>query len=115
MPPPSLVIKGRIRLKDYSPDDCDGLKKKKAKRLARACAKRISELQELLYAQSRQAVLLIFQGLDASGKDGAIRNVLHYVNPAGVETANFKKPSETEMAHDYLWRVHYAVPRRGWI
>jgi PPK2 family polyphosphate:nucleotide phosphotransferase len=115
MPRHSFVVKSRVRLKDIPPDEHGGLKKKKAKKTAKNCARRIGELQELLYAQPDVSLLLIFQGLDASGKDGAIRRVLHYVNPAGVDTANFKKPSETESAHDFLWRVHAAVPRRGWI
>ena len=70
-------------------------------------------MQQLLYANARHAVLLIFQGMDASGKDGAIRTVLQYVNPTGVETANFKVPSTEEAAHDFLWRIHHAVPRQG--
>jgi PPK2 family polyphosphate:nucleotide phosphotransferase len=70
-------------------------------------------MQQLLYANSSHAVLLIFQGMDASGKDGSVRSVLQHVSPAGVETANFKVPSEEERAHDFLWRVHKAVPRYG--
>jgi PPK2 family polyphosphate:nucleotide phosphotransferase len=107
------VIKGRIKLADFEADTCAGLDKVDTKKRTRACAKRIAELQELLYANSRQALLLVFQGLDASGKDGAIRKVLHYVNPAGVQTAYFKVPSAEEKAHDFLWRVHREVPRYG--
>jgi PPK2 family polyphosphate:nucleotide phosphotransferase len=113
MPPQAVVIKGRIRLKHFASDYCDGLEKEATKRQTKKCAKEIAALQERLYANSRHAVLLLFQGLDASGKDGAIKNVLHYVNPAGVETAYFKAPSSEERAHDYLWRVHRAVPRYG--
>jgi PPK2 family polyphosphate:nucleotide phosphotransferase len=107
------VIKGRIKLADFDPDYCGGLDKEDTKKRTRRCAKRIAELQELLYANSRQALLLVFQGLDASGKDGAIRKVLHYVNPAGVETAYFKVPTAEERAHDFLWREHQKVPRFG--
>lgn len=70
-------------------------------------------MQDLLYANSTHTLVLIFQGLDASGKDGAVRGVLKHVNPSGVETANFKVPSAEERAHDYLWRVHKAVSRYG--
>src|SRR5688500_10012103 len=104
---------GKIRLKDFRTDYTGGLEKEEAKEKTDRCARRIGELQELLYANSRHAVLLLFQGLDASGKDGAIRTVLEQVNPAGVETANFKVPSDEERAHDFLWRVHKAVPRYG--
>lgn len=108
-----VLIAGKIKLKEFDSAYCAELKKSEAKKRTRACARRIAELQELLYANSRRAVLLVFQGLDASGKDGAIRQVLHYVNPAGVEAAYFKVPSADEKAHDFLWRVHKAVPRHG--
>jgi PPK2 family polyphosphate:nucleotide phosphotransferase len=110
-----LVIKSRIRLADFDPAYCGGLDKDKAKKKADQYAERIGELQELLYANARHAILLLFQGMDASGKDGAIRNVLEYVNPMGVQASNFKVPSEEERAHDFLWRVHKAVPRYGTI
>src|SRR5690349_13738511 len=108
-----LVADGRIRLKHYDTDFTDGWDKDRAKKVTHELCARIGDQQELLYANSSHAVLLLFQGMDASGKDGSIRNVLREVNPAGVETANFKAPSEEEKAHDYLWRVHRAVPRRG--
>lgn len=107
------IVKGKIKLSDFDASYCAGLEKEDTKKRSRASATRIAELQELLYANSTHAVLLLFQGLDASGKDGAIRSVLHYVDPAGVETANFKVPSAEERAHDFLWRVHRAVPRYG--
>lgn len=109
------VIQGRIKLADFDPDYCAGLDKEETKERTRACARRIGELQELLYANSRHALLLIFQGIDASGKDGAIKKVLRHVNPAGVQTAYFKVPTEEEKAHDFLWRVHREVPRYGCI
>ena len=107
------VIRGKVRLKNFDPDDCAGLDKEKTKKLADHHGRRIGELQELLYANSNHAVLLVFQGMDASGKDGSIRSVLRHVNPAGVEVANFKVPSAEESAHDFLWRVHKVVPRFG--
>ena len=108
-----VVIAGKIRLKHFDSDYCGRLDKGKSKALTEQHGQRIGDLQQLLYANSLHAVLLIFQGMDASGKDGSIRNVLRFVNPAGVETANFKVPSAEESAHDFLWRIHKAVPRRG--
>jgi len=107
------IIRGKIKLKDFDPGYCDGLDKKHTKKLTDKLGKRIDELQQLLYANSSHAVLLIFQGMDASGKDGAVRSLFEHVNPAGVDVTNFKVPSELERAHDFLWRVHHAVPRFG--
>ena len=108
-----VIIENKIKLADFDPKYCAGREKEETKSVTKTLAKRIGELQELLYANSNQAVLMLFQGLDASGKDGAIRKVLHYVNPAGVETAYFKVPSAEESAHDFLWREHRVVPRYG--
>lgn len=108
-----ILVEGKIRLKDFDPAYCGGLEKEKTKAQTAALGERITEMQQLLYANSTYAVLLLFQGLDASGKDGAVRRVLEFVNPAGVETANFKVPSDEERAHDFLWRIHKAVPRYG--
>src|SRR5882724_5297202 len=113
MKPQPVVIKGSIRLKHFDPGYSDGLNKEKARARTKEHWARIGELQQLLYANSRHAVLLLFQGMDASGKDGSIRNVLQHVNPAGVETMNFKVPSDEERAHDFLWRHHKAIPRLG--
>ena len=109
------AITGRIKLKRFAPDYCGRQDKAVTKERTEALGRRIGHLQPLLYANARQAMLLIFQGMDASGKDGAIRTLLQYVNPAGVQTANFKVPSAEEAAHDFLWRIHQAVPRRGQI
>jgi PPK2 family polyphosphate:nucleotide phosphotransferase len=109
------VVESPIRLQNYSSGYTAKLDKKETKKRTRDLQCGIGEMQELLYANAQQAVLLLFQGLDASGKDGAIRSVLREVNPAGVQTANFKAPSEEERAHDFLWRVHHAVPRRGYL
>ncbi len=108
-----IVIKGRINLKHFDPSYCGRWDKKETKERIDKLGHQIGEMQQLLYANSRHALLLIFQGMDASGKDGSIRTVLQYVNPAGVETANFKVPSAEESAHDFLWRIHHAVPRQG--
>ena len=74
---------------------------------------RIETLQEILYAQGTQRVLVVFQAMDAGGKDGTIRVVFDGVNPQGVRVASFKKPSHAELAHDYLWRCHNEVPAAG--
>ena len=85
----AVVIKGKIKLKDFDPDDDGGLDKETTKQKIDTIGHRIDELQQLLYANSTHAVLMIFQGIDASGKDGAVRSALRHVNPAGVEVANF--------------------------
>src|SRR5262245_21163392 len=108
-----VVVGGKIRLKDFDPGYNGGLDKEKTREKTKEFGHRIGELQQLLYANSNHAALLIFQGMDASGKDGSVRSVLQDVNVSGVETANFKVPSDEERAHDYLWRVHKAVPRYG--
>lgn len=104
-----------VRLRDFDPACCHGLRKEAAREKTTKYCQRIGELQELLHANARHAVLILLQGMDTSGKDGAARNVLEFVNPAGVETANFKSPSAEELAHDYLWRIHQRVPRYGHI
>lgn len=113
MKPQPLIVKGKIRLSNFDPSYNAGMDKEKTKLETEQQSERIGELQSLLYANSRHAVLLLFQGMDASGKDGSGRSVLKYVNPLGVETANFKVPSDEESAHDFLWRIHKAVPRYG--
>lgn len=75
--------------------------------------KRLQELQNLLYAEGKHSVLVVFQGMDASGKDGIIRNVLGRINPQGVQVTSFKVPTEEEAAHDFLWRIHRHVPAKG--
>ena len=102
-----------IRLKDFDPDFHDGLDKEATREKALKLCQRIGELQELLNANARHAVLILLQGMDTSGKDGAAKRVLEFVNPAGVETANFKAPSAEDLAHDFLWRIHGRVPRYG--
>jgi len=102
-----------IRLKDFDPDFHEGLDKDKTREKTTRLCQRIGELQDLLYANARQAVLILFQGMDTSGKDGAAKRVLEHVEPAGVETANFKSPTTEDLAHDYLWRIHQRVPRYG--
>jgi len=88
-----IKILAPIRLRDFNPDFHDGLDKDETREKAVRLCQRIGELQELLHADARQALLIVLQGVDTSGKDGAARHVLQFVNPAGVETTNFKVPS----------------------
>lgn len=98
------------------PRDDLGLRDKHAAKAVRdELTARLAELQERLFAESTRCVLLVLQGLDAAGKDGVIRSVFSGVNPHGVRVSSFRAPTETERAHDYLWRVHAALPPRGTI
>ena len=104
------------RIAEREPRDALGLEgKESAKAVLGELRERIAELQERLYAEGSHAVLLVLQGLDASGKDGVIRSVFTGVNPMGIRISSFGVPTETELAHDYLWRVHAELPRRGTI
>lgn len=76
---------------------------------------RIGVLQDKLFAQKKYSLLVIFQGMDASGKDGAVRNVFKECHPAGIQVISFKKPTDEENAHDFLWRIHRHVPAKGMI
>jgi PPK2 family polyphosphate:nucleotide phosphotransferase len=106
-----------FRLADFDPADTGGLAvdKDAAKDILARDIKRLAELQELLYAEHRWALLAIFQGMDASGKDGAISHVMSGVNPQGCDVHSFKRPSDDELAHDFMWRAMVQVPRRGHI
>ena len=106
----------RFRLKDINPSDPWGKRFKPiADQMLKQTCKRMSELQERLYAQDRWSLLLIFQAMDAAGKDGTIKHVMSGVNPQGVEVHAFKAPSSEELDHDFLWRTSRAMPRRGHI
>jgi PPK2 family polyphosphate:nucleotide phosphotransferase len=101
------------RIHERDPDDKLGVDKDEGeKRLARL-VERIDALQYRLYAEDRHSVLLVLQGLDASGKDGVVRRVFEGVNPTGVSVTSFRAPVGAELQHDYLWRIHAALPRRG--
>jgi PPK2 family polyphosphate:nucleotide phosphotransferase len=106
----------KFRLKDIDPGDTLDLKEDDKERAKEALAKGIEtlrELQDMLYAQDQWAVLLIFQALDAAGKDGAIKHVMSGVNPQGCQVFSFKGPSAEELDHDYLWRYMKCLPERG--
>ena len=87
--------------------------KEEYKKLLETHVERLSSLQQLLYASNRYALLLVFQGMDAAGKDGAIRHVISGVNPQGCEVSSFKQPSAEELEHDFLWRSTQRLPERG--
>ncbi|HFD16145.1 MAG TPA: polyphosphate kinase 2 family protein [Rhodospirillales bacterium] len=113
---PFRITEGRkFRLDDHPPDARGGLDigKAEAKALLAAGTDRLAALQNLLYADGRWALLLIFQGMDASGKDGAIRHVMAGLNPLGCQAYSFRAPSEEERAHDFLWRHACRLPERG--
>src|SRR6202044_2506091 len=103
-----------FRLKDFDPADCGGRSSKE--RAAEALQEgivRTAELQDMLYAQNQWAVLLIFQAMDAAGKDGVIKHVMSGVNPQGCQVFSFKHPSAQELQHDFLWRTTVCLPERG--
>jgi PPK2 family polyphosphate:nucleotide phosphotransferase len=114
---PYRVEKGKkFRLADCDPEDAGGLGsefKDESKDLLRRGTELLTELQTKLYAQDRWAVLLIFQAMDAAGKDGAIKHVMSGVNPQGCQVYSFKSPSSEELDHDFLWRTSRCLPERG--
>jgi len=113
------VTKGkRFRLEDYDPGDTHGMKsesRQEAKELLQQGVELLAEYQDKLYAQDRWAVLLIFQAMDAAGKDGTIKHVMSGVNPQGCEVYSFKQPSSEELDHDFMWRCVPCLPNRGHI
>jgi PPK2 family polyphosphate:nucleotide phosphotransferase len=112
---PYCITDGKkFRLKDFDPEDTNGIESKKAaESMLERSSLMLAEMQEKLYAQDVWALLVIFQGMDAAGKDGAIKHVMSGVNPQGCEVHAFKEPSKEELDHDFLWRAHKVVPSRG--
>jgi PPK2 family polyphosphate:nucleotide phosphotransferase len=109
-----------VRLEKLDPDDTGDFHKtdhgkEKAKAISEEKIGRLAELQERLYANAQQSVLVVLQGMDTSGKDGTIKHVMSGVNPQGCTVATFKAPSNSELAHDFLWRVHHEAPAKGHI
>lgn len=102
-----------IQLADISTRAPKELAKDETKKLTAEILGELDELQNLLYASSKYSVLVIFQGIDASGKDGAIKNVFGTLNPQGVAVKSFKAPSSEELSRDFLWRIHAVTPARG--
>ena len=105
----------RVKLADFDPDDTAGLNKKEVKDRLEENVEKLADWQYRLYAENRRAVLLILQGMDTCGKDGTIAHVTCGLNPQGCRVTSFKQPSSVEQEHDFLWRIHRAVPGRGQI
>jgi PPK2 family polyphosphate:nucleotide phosphotransferase len=104
-----------VRLHDIDPDANGGLTKEEGRARFTEFNAELDVMQEELYAAGTHALLLILQGMDTAGKDGAIRNVMLNLNPQGCRVESFKVPTEEELAHDFLWRVHKVVPRKGMV
>jgi len=103
-----------VNLSDHDPGYCAGFGgKEHAQQEFDKCRKRVADLQELLYAENKKALLIVLQAMDAGGKDGTIRHVMTSLNPQGCRVTSFKVPTPEELAHDFLWRIHKAVPRHG--
>jgi PPK2 family polyphosphate:nucleotide phosphotransferase len=106
----------KFRLQDFDPDDTSKATsedKPRAKELLETGIQALAELQDVLYAQDRWSVLLIFQAMDAAGKDGVIKHVMSGINPQGCQVYSFKSPSAEDLNHDYLWRCVKCLPERG--
>lgn len=104
----------KVKLSRHDPDDTAGYKgKSHAVADLRQSTRRLQDLQYLLYAEGRRALLVVLQAMDAGGKDGVIRHVMGPLNPQGCRVTSFKQPTAEELAHDFLWRIHKATPRAG--
>ena len=111
---PTEVKPGKeIKLADYDPDSTPGFNESEAAEHFSKLSRKLATLQELLFAARQNSVLIVLQGMDTSGKDGTIKRVMAEVNPQSCRVESFKVPSEVELAHDFLWRVHKVVPERG--
>ncbi|HEX7817953.1 MAG TPA: hypothetical protein VF419_01110, partial [Nitrososphaeraceae archaeon] len=110
-----MVIDGKkINLQKLDPDYDYSINEKKAEYvLEQNLKKRMSDLQYKLYAERKKALLIVFQGIDASGKDSTIRHVISAFNPQSCTVKAFKEPTEKELSHDFLWRIHKSVPAKG--
>ena len=110
-----IRVTGKVRLRNFNPRYCEVLEKEPTVRETDRLLERFGKLQDLFYANADRGLVIVLQGMDTSGKDGTARRLFEFVEPAGVATVEFKAPSREELAHDYLWRVHRAVPRFGLI
>jgi PPK2 family polyphosphate:nucleotide phosphotransferase len=117
MTQPFLVQPGtQVNLADYDPGySAEYQDKAASKAVLKRSSKRLQELQEVMWAEGKHALLIVLQAMDAGGKDGTIKHVMRGVNPQGCQVTSFKVPSKEEADHDFLWRVHKATPRRGYI
>jgi PPK2 family polyphosphate:nucleotide phosphotransferase len=108
-------VGSKVNLKDYDPDYKADYDKDRARKEELKLEVRLADLQEKLYAQHTQSLLVVLQAMDAGGKDGTIKQVFNSVNPQGVHVASFKAPTSDELAHDFLWRIHMNTPSKGYI
>jgi PPK2 family polyphosphate:nucleotide phosphotransferase len=109
------MIMGTIKLSDISTRAPKELDKKETKEKTEKILMELDDLQNLLFAEGKHSVLIVIQGMDGSGKDGVIRNVLGNMNPQGVMVKSYKTPTAEELSHDFLWRIHHYAPARGMI
>ena len=107
------TTKKRINLSKIPTRAPESLSKEKAREIVRNRCREIAELQNLLIAEGKHSLLIVFQGMDGSGKDGATRKIFRYCTPSNIKVHSFKKPTEEEFAHDFLWRVHKRTPGKG--
>lgn len=105
----------KISLKEISTRAPKDFEKDTTKKKTSDILNKLDDLQNLLFAEGKHSVLIVLQGQDASGKDGVIRNVLGVLNPQGVTVRSYKAPTEEELSHDFLWRIHHATPPKGFI
>ena len=110
-----MTKQNQISLADISTEAPKGWKEKETEQKTEKLVKRLGDLQQLLYATGKHAVLVVLQGMDGSGKDGAVHEVFDACRITGLTLTAFKKPTEEEFAHDFLWRVHKAAPQKGMI
>lgn len=106
-------VKEKISLKDFNTKEDGGLTKEEGKILLSQNKEKMSLLQERLYAEDEQGLVIVFQAMDAAGKDGCVKHVMSGLNPAATKVTSFKAPSGKELDHDYLWRINLALPARG--
>ncbi len=105
----------KVKLKNYDPEDKGKLDKDKAKAETAELQEKMQSLQERLFAEGKQSLLIVLQAMDTGGKDGVIKKVFEGINPQGVRVAAFKAPTPEELSHDFLWRVHEETPPKGYI
>lgn len=113
---PLIPSEEKVDLKDYDPDYTGGFTNdKEVQEQLDKDLKRMFELQEIMYAGTKHALLIVLQAMDTGGKDGTITHVVRGLNPAGVQVASFKQPTSVDLAHDFLWRIHACTPPKGMI
>lgn len=112
-----LILKpgSKVDLQDFDPNYHGDSDKESAQKEIKSLQAELQELQERLYAEGKQSLLIVLQAMDTGGKDGTIKKVFEGINPQGVQVTSFKAPTPEELAHDFLWRVHHHTPPKGYI